>query len=185
MKHLILVIMLTSLVHFSAQAQESFGKALNLGLGAGGYSGYYGYADRSFLVFHVDYEFEIARSLTLGPTVSLYTFSDSYHWGDANTLSKSYSYRQIVIPIGIKGSYYFDDLLNANERWDFYAAGSLGLTLMNSRWDKEYNGDKNHFQGPNSILLDLHVGAEYHFYSRLGIFLDISTGVSMFGLTIH
>jgi hypothetical protein len=35
------------------------------------------------------------------------------------------------------------------------------------------------------LFLDLHLGAEYHLNNRVGLFLDLSTGVSTIGLAIH
>lgn len=168
-----------------AQAQEKFGGTLNLGLGVGGYAGYYGYLGRSVPVFHMNYEFDVARYFTLAPFISVYTFSDKYYYGSNNTPYQNYGYRETVLPIGLKGTYYFDELLTADGDWDFYLAGSLGAALVRSRWDDGYTGDRNYYNRGNSVFLDLHIGAEYHLNSRAGIFLDISTGVSTLGLAIH
>ena len=123
--------------------------------------------------------------MILAPFVSFFTFSNNYYWGNKNFPDRYYSYRETVIPIGVKGTYYFDDLLKANEKWDFYLAGSLGFAIVNSHWEEGYGGDQNYYHGPNSLFLDLHIGTEYHFNSRVGAFLDLSTGVSTIGLAIH
>lgn len=157
-------------------ADARYGHTLNLGLGVGGYSGYYKYAGRSLPVFHINYEFDVARSFTLAPFISFYTF---------NGRNNNYGYRETVIPIGVKGTYYFDDILNASSPWDFYLAGSLGFALVNSSWDAGYTGDKNYYHNGSGLLLDVHIGAEYHFNNRLGMFLDLSSGVSTIGLAIH
>lgn len=168
-----------------ANATEKFGKTLNLGLGAGGYSGFYGYIGHTLPVFHVDYEFDVASSFTLAPFLNFYTYSNSYYWGNNNVPYQYYSYRETVIPIGIKGTYYFDKLLKANSKWDFYLAGSLGFAIVNSTWENGYYGDKNYYHQPSSLFLDAHIGAEYHMTKRLGLFLDLSSGVSTIGLAIH
>ena len=93
-------------------SSEKYGNTLNLGFGIGGYYGYYSYIGRSLPVFNINYELDIARNFTLAPFVTFYTYKDKY-------------YRETVIPIGAKGSYYFDNLLNAGSNWDFYLAGSL------------------------------------------------------------
>lgn len=36
-----------------------------------------------------------------------------------------------------------------------------------------------------ALYLDGHIGAEYHISQKIGIFLDLSSGVSTFGLAIH
>jgi len=170
-----------------ANSNEKYGKTLNLGLGVGGYSGYYGYIGHSLPVFHIDYEFNVAKNFTLAPFASFYTYRNKFYWGDNhnNYPYKYYYYRETVIPIGVKASYYFDQLLKVNSKWDFYLAGSLGFAISFSSWDGDYYGDKNYYRDANPLLLDIHAGAEYHINNRLGIFLDISSGVSTIGLAIH
>lgn len=186
MKKLILItILFISIFHFSSYAQEKYGKTLNLGLGIGGYAGYYGYVGRSLPVFHVNYEFDVAKNFTLAPFISFYTFSNNYYWGNKNYPYRYYTYRETVIPVGVKGTYYFDDLLKANSKWDFYLAGSLGFAIVNSTWDDGYYGDRNYYHGGSGLFLDLHIGTEYHFTNRIGAFLDLSSGVSTIGLAIH
>jgi hypothetical protein len=100
---------------------------------------------RSVPVFHVDYEFDVAKSFTLAPFISFSSYRTGYYWGDKNDPYKYYYYHETVIPIGVKGTYYFDKLLNANSNWDFYLAGSLGFAIVNSSWDSGYNGDRNYY----------------------------------------
>lgn len=149
-------------------------------MGVGGYSGYYKYAGRSLPVFHVNYEFNVAKDFTLAPFLSLYTFRDDRYWNN-----DYYTYRETVIPVGVKGTYYFDNILQASSNWDFYLAGSLGVAIVNSRWDAGYNGDKKYYNGGSPLFLDLHIGAEYHFNKRVGAFLDLSSGISTIGLALH
>lgn len=166
---------------------ENYGNTLNLGVGVGGYSGNYGNSGRSLPVFHIDYELNAGTNFTLAPFISFYTYSNSYYWGDKkkNYPYKYYYYRETVIPIGLKGTYYFDQLLNANSKWDFYLAASLGFTIVNSSWDNDYYGDRNYYNHSSHMNFDLHIGTEYHLNNNLGIFLDLSTGVSTIGLAIH
>jgi hypothetical protein len=176
-KTYILFLLLVFSLTFNTSAQrvttgEKYGSTLNLGLGIGGYSGYYSYIGRSLPVFHLNYEFDVANNFTLAPFLTFYTYNQDY-------------YRESVIPVGVKGSYYFDQILNANSNWDFYLAGSLGFALVNSRWDNKYQGDKGYYQKARPLFLDLHLGTEYHFNDKIGAFLDISTGVSTIGLSFH
>jgi hypothetical protein len=184
-KIFILTVFFISALSFNSKAQESYGGTLNLALGVGGYSGYYKYAGRSLPVFHVNYEFGVAKNFTLAPFISVYTFRDKYYWGNANYPDRYYDYRETVIPVGLKGTYYFDQILKASSPWDFYLAGSLGFAIVNSHWEDGYYGDKNYYHGGSSVFLDVHIGAEYHLNNRLGIFLDLSSGVSTIGLAIH
>jgi len=191
-KIIITSLFLLSLLNFKSFAQEKapaekYGKTLNLGLGIGGYSGYYGYVGRSLPVFHINYEFDVAKNFTLAPFLSFYSYRNGYYWGNNNKNYpyKFYYYHETVIPIGGKGTYYFDDLLKANSKWDFYLAGSLGFAIVNSSWDSDYYGDRDYYNHGTSLFLDLHIGTEYHFNNHLGAFLDLSTGVSTIGLAIH
>ena len=174
-------------IQFSAISQngyEKYGKTLNLGVGIG-YSGYYGYVGHTLPVMTINYELDVVKSLTLAPFVSVYTFSDNYYWGNNNNTYRYYSYRQTVVHVGVKGTYYFDKLLKANAKWDFYSAASVGFAIVNSRWDDGYDGNRNYYRNPNPLFLDAHIGAEYHINNRVGLFLDLSTGVSTIGLAIH
>ncbi|PKP02219.1 MAG: hypothetical protein CVU11_12600 [Bacteroidetes bacterium HGW-Bacteroidetes-6] len=176
-KTLITAFILCSLFSINVSAQttssgESYGKTLNVGLGIGGYYGYYSYVGQTMPVFHLDYEFDVANNFTLAPFVTFYSY-------------RNRDYRETVIPIGGKGTYYFDQILNANSNWDFYLAGSLGFAIVNVAWDSDYYGDHDYYNRGNPMFFDFHIGTEYHFNSRLGIFLDLSTGVSTIGLAIH
>lgn len=167
------------------QTSEKHGKTLNLGLGAGGYSGYYGYIGRTLPVFHLNYEFDATKNFTIAPFITFYTYTNSYYWGDKNNQHRYYSYRETVVPVGVKGTYYFDKLLGAGPRWDFYLAGSLGFAVVNSRWESGYEGDKKYYHSGNRLFLDAHIGAEYHINKRTGLFLDLSNGVSTIGIALH
>ena len=184
-KSIIISLFFIAILSFTISAQErtyssSYGKTLNLGLGIGGYSGYSGYVGHSLPVLHVDYEFDVANSFTLAPFLNFYTYRNDYRWNGT-----WYTYRETVIPIGVKGTYYFDRLLNANSDWDFYLAGSLGFAIVNTTWDAGYGGDKYIYHDSSPLFLDLHIGTEYHLNSRLGLFLDLSTGISTIGLAVH
>jgi hypothetical protein len=180
---IILILLSVAATNLPAQKgvyTEKFGHTLNIGLGIG----YYGYAGRTMPVLHLDYEFSVAKDFTLAPFISFYSYRRDYYYGNPHD-GHRYYYHETVVPIGVKGTYYFDDLLDANPKWDFYLAGSLGFAIANSRWDDGYYGDRNVYHGANPLFLDLHIGTEYHFNDRIGAFLDLSTGVSTIGLAIH
>jgi hypothetical protein len=189
-KTIIIFLLFCSIISINAMAQrgntgEKYGKTLNLGIGIGGYSGYYGYVGHSLPVLNINYEFDAASSFTLAPFASFYSYTNSYYWGNKNYPYKYYNYRETVIPIGVKGSYYFDKIFDANSNWDFYLAGSLGFSIVSASWDSDYYGDKNYFHNGSSLFLDIHAGVEYHMSSHLGLFLDLSSGVSTIGLAFH
>lgn len=165
----------------TTRAVEKFGNTLNLGLGLG----YYGYAEHLIPVLHADYEFGVVRNFTLAPFISYFSYQNNYYWGNPHYSYRNYSYRETIVPIGIKGTYYFDRLLHANSKWDFYGAGSLGFAIRKTTWENGYYGDRSVSHGASDLYLDLHIGAEYHLNRKAGLFLDLSTGVSTFGLAIH
>lgn len=171
--------------HVSAQeapSPERYGSTLNLGLGIG----YYGYVGHSMPVVHADFEFNVARNFTLAPFITVYSYQNNYYWGNPNNPYRYYSYRQTVIPIGVKGTYYFDQILNAGPRWDFYLAGSLGFVYRKTTWEGGYYGETTVINnGTSGLYLDVHIGTEYHFNDKLGMFLDLSTGISTIGLSFH
>jgi len=178
----ILSVTLALLLCTKANAQgERYDHTLNLGLGIG----YYGYVNRSIPVFHVNYELPVAKDFTLAPFLTFYSYSNEYYWGNPHYPYRFYSYRETVIPIGVKGTYYFDELLKASSKWDFYLAASLGFAIRSVSWDADYYGDKYAYHSSSGLYLDFHIGTEYHFNDRLGMFLDLSTGVSTLGLAIH
>ena len=164
------MIITVTLIAFNASAQhaEKYGNTFNIGLGLG----YYGYVHQSIPVIHANYEFDVAGNFTLAPFITVFSYRDNY-------------YRQSVVPVGVKGSYYFDQLVDADSKWDFYLAGSLGFAIRSTTWDNGYNGQTNNDVGAGPLYLDLHIGTEYHFNRKLGAFLDLSTGVSTIGLSIH
>ena len=158
---------------------EEYGNTLNLGVGIG----YYGYVGHSMPVLHADYEIQVANNFTLAP--SFFSYQNYYYWGNPNYPYRNYSYRETVIPIGVKGSYYFDQILGAGPKWDFYLAATLGVAIRKTTWENGYYGETTVEHGSSGLYLDGHIGTEYHLNNKLGLFLDLSTGISTFGLAIH
>ncbi len=167
-------------------SSEKFGHTLNLGVGIG----YYGYIGHSIPVIMANYEFDVAKNFTLAPFIGVYSYQNYYYWGYPNRPKwdpsyREYSYRETAVPVGVKGTYYFDQLLGAGSKWDFYGAGSIGFVFRSVTWDSDYYGDRRAYHSSSNLYLDVHVGTEYHCTEKLGLFLDLSTGVSTFGLGIH
>ncbi len=181
-KLIALLMLITSSVDSIAQETgEKYGRTLNFGVGIG----YYGYVGSSMPVLHLNYEFNVARNFTLAPFVSFYSYSRRYYWGNKNYPYKNYRYHVTVVPVGVKGTYYFDNLLGAGSKWDFYLAGSIGFNIVNSTWDDDYYGDRDVYRHASPLYLDGHIGAEYHASNKIGFFLDLSSGVSTIGIAIH
>jgi len=161
--------------------REKYGNTINLGLGLG----YYGYVGYTTPALHFDFEIDIARNLTIAPSISIFRHNQTYYWGNKNYPYKYYGYTETVIPVGAKVSYYFDELLKANPRWDFYLAGTAGFKIRTRTWDNDYYGETNVQTQTTNVFVDLHIGSEFHMNDKLGLFLDLSTGMSTFGLAIH
>jgi hypothetical protein len=186
MKTTIYTLALLFILVLNTSAQEStypekYGKTLNLGVGLG----YYGYVGHPLPVGSLNYEFDVAKNFTLAPFVGFYSYQQHYYWGTKDVPHRNYYYKTVVVPVGVKGTYYFDQLFRANAKWDFYAAGSVGFAFRNSVWENGYYGDREVLQSTSPLYLDAHIGAEYHMTQKAGLFLDLSTGVSTFGLAIH
>jgi hypothetical protein len=182
-----ILILLISFFSLHSYAQEKYGTTVNLGVGIGGYSGYYhnlgGYAP----VVHLDVEFPVARNFTLAPFINFYSYTYRYH---LNNPYGDYVYKVNIIPVGVKGTYYLDELLQAGPKWDFYVGGSLGVVLVRSSWNDTYYYDHGYYTGYYTnqdphLYLDLHIGAEYHVSTRVGLYLDLSNGLSTVGIAIH
>jgi hypothetical protein len=162
-------------------AGEKYGKTLNGGVGIG----YYGYIGHAMPVLHANFEFDVAKNLTLAPFITYYSYQNNYYWGNPKYPYRDYSYRQTVIPVGVKGTYYFDQLLKAGSKWDFYLGASLGFAIRKTTWENGYYGETTVQHGSSGLYFDGHIGTEYHLNSKAGLFLDLSSSISTFGLAIH
>lgn len=179
-KKLLLIILLVSGINTYAQDNSEYGNTLNLGVGIG----YYGYIGSSTPVFHMNYEIGVAENFTLAPFLTYFQYRRYQYWNGPNNPGRNYYYQQTVIPIGLKGTYYFDDILNAGSKWDFYLAGSLGAAIRRTRWEDGYNGERE-YRGSGPLYFDFHIGTEYHLNDKAGLFLDLSSGISTVGLAVH
>lgn len=160
---------------------EKYGTTLNAGVGLG----YYGYIGHSTPVLHADLELDVAKNFTLAPFITYLSYTNYYYWGNNQNPYRNYKYKQTVMPVGLKGTYYFDKALGATSKWDFYLAGSLGFAIRKTVWEEGYYGDYKVEKGTSGLYLDGHIGTEYHLSSKAGIFLDLSTGISTVGVAIH
>ncbi|MCW3121640.1 MAG: hypothetical protein JWQ38_1132 [Flavipsychrobacter sp.] len=168
----------TKIVVKKQHGGEQFGNTLNLGLGLG----YYGYFGQTAPLFSVNYEINVARNFTLAPSVGIASFrSDRFY----DYAGHHYYYHRTIVPIALKGTYYFDELLGAGPNWDFYLGASLGFVYSRTVWDDGYYGTYTAAGGTSRLYLDGHIGTEYHFNRKLGLFLDLSSGISTIGLAIH
>lgn len=132
----------------------------------------------------VNYEFLVNNNFTIAPFAGIVSFRTSYFEGVTLV-----DYRERVIPMGIKATYYFDNLLNLGPNWDLYAAASVGYLYHDVSWNASYSAGvtikEKAFTEVEPMYLDLHIGAEYHLSRRTGIIADVSRGVSTVGIALH
>lgn len=155
------LVILSTVLIASANAQnepaEKFGKVLNLGLNLP--NGKY------LLMPTINYEFDIARNVTLAPVVEGYAVRDNV-FGSDNESGAAFVF-------AAKGCYYFDQLFHAGPKWDFYAGVSAGFAYE-SITDKEDNTTEKSIKRVNPKA---HVGAQLNIKSNMGLFLDVSRRV--------
>ncbi|PBQ32860.1 hypothetical protein CNR22_14120 [Sphingobacteriaceae bacterium] len=173
-----ILVLLTALTSSLKSQNEKFGNSLNVGIGAA----YAGFGP----AVNVNYEFDVFRNFTLAPFISAMTYRDYNYWGSPNHPYKNYYYRETSVPVGVKASYYFDEWLKAGERWDFYVGTSIGVAYRATTWESGYDGNRRVERRYESPLYgSMHIGSECHLTERVGIYLDLSTGLSTFGLGFH
>lgn len=181
-----LVLLLTAFLAANVNAQktgksEKYGTTLNAGFGIG----YYGYIGHSAPVIHADLELDVAKNFTLAPFITYLSYTNYYYWGNNQNPYRNYKYKQTIMPIGVKGTYYFDQVLGASSKWDFYLAGSLGFAIKKTTWEDGYGGVTKVENGSSGLYLDGHIGTEYHLTNKVGLFLDLSSGISTAGVAFH
>jgi hypothetical protein len=177
----LLTLVLFGMMGTKLNAQEEYGHTLNIGAGIG----YYGYIGHTTPAIMLNYEFDLPGDFTVAPFIGFYSYSNYYYWGDQNYPYRNYSYRETVVPLGAKFAYYFDDLLHAGKRWDFYGAASLGVAFHTVTWENGYYGDRSVSSDASPLYLNLHIGARYYVSDKVGLFLDLSTGMSTVGVSFH
>jgi hypothetical protein len=161
--------------------REYYGHTLNGGIGLV----YFGYVGYTVPAVHFNYEFDVARNFTLAPFITYFAYQEYTYWGSPLYPYRDYYYRESVMPLGVKGTYYFDRLLGAGPNWDFYLGASLGFAVTKTVWEEGYYGDRAVRRGSTGLYLDGHIGTEYHLSRKAGLVLDISSGISTLGLAVH
>jgi hypothetical protein len=162
-------------------AGEVYAQSLNISAG----TGYYRYVGYNVPVVHANYELPVDELLTVAPFAAFYRYETNYYWGDETHTPRYFHYSEKVLPIGIKVTGYLDELINAGKRWDFYAAGSIGLIIRKTSWVADYEGPRKINPGTGGMFLDFHVGTEFHCTRMLGIQLDCAAGETTLGLAFH
>ncbi len=185
LKRILYTFLLVSAVAFGSQAQSRKsssskpGNMLNLGVGVGFRGGLSG------VPVMASYEIGVAPSFVLAPFVGFGTYRVRHgdYWV-GNTYFEGHYHRRFYVPLGVRGQYYFDDLLGLNDKFDVYGGGALGLTIWGgSDLDHDYDNDYYDDGGISWLYLNAMIGARYHFNNKLSAYVDLSTGISTIGLS--
>ncbi len=165
------------------KAGEQYGKTLNFGLG----SSWYGHYRVPVNMLHLNYEFDVAKQVTIAPFISYYIHNYGGYYAHPRFSYRTYRYYETLIPIGVKGNFYLDDAIHLNKQWDMYLGASLGAGIIRTSRTVVYDNDKyvyrNVYGGTTPLFLDIHLGGRYHINERVGVFLDLSTAISSIGLS--
>ncbi len=159
---------------------ESYGNTVNVGLSLA----YYKFVGEAVPAVRINYEIDVAEDITVAPFVGYFGFH-SFAFPDKNSPLYRHYYREIVMPMGATGYYYFDGLLGDHEAWDFYAGLSLGIQYRRKTWTDGYVGASTVAKNTADFYYDGHIGVEYHLSSKIGAYLDLSKGMTMFGIGVH
>lgn len=166
-------------------ANDQYGKTFNLGFG----NSWYGTYRVPVSMLHLNYEFDVANQFTLAPFISYHIHNRGIYNNYYRYEDRRYRYYETIVPIGVKGTYYLDDAINLDNKFDLYLAGSLGFALVRNRYEYVgYDGRtrvyRNAYGGTTPLFLDAHLGFEYHINPKIGMFVDLSTTISTIGLSI-
>lgn len=139
-------------------------KLVTVGVGASGWG----------IPVFVRYEMPVADNITVGGDFSFQSKSEKY---------ASYKWNHTIVGLNGRGSYHFNELLNASDEWDFYAGATLGYYIWNTKYDGsgsfDYTGS-----GSGGFSLGAHVGARYFVNENLGITAEAGGGSVLAGGTI-
>lgn len=69
------------------------------------------------------------------------------------------------LTIGVKGNYYFDNIIGMTDPWDFYAGANAGYGLWMG------NGNDS-----NDFALGLQVGGRWFWNEKWGLYLELGGG---------
>jgi outer membrane immunogenic protein len=123
----------------------------------------------------VRYEHPVADNITVGGSVSYQSKSETY---------ASYKWKHSITGLNARGSYHFNELLDAPNDWDFYAGASLGYFI----WNTKYSGSGTIFDytgsGSGGFSISGHAGARYFVKDNLGITLELGGGSVLSGGTL-
>ncbi|MBB6459564.1 hypothetical protein [Flammeovirga kamogawensis] len=120
------------------------------------------------LAFQADYEFNLARDFTVGPSVSYSSW-------------KNNNYNYYNIGLGARFRWYADRVLNiTHPKWDVFANGDIGFNINGNNVPDGQNATSY-----SALWLGIGIGGKFHFNEKIGLQLIIGSGAQIgihFGL---
>ncbi len=161
MKTKILLCALALATVCSVQAQEKYNN-IHVGLEASNYGfGVMGSAN-----------FNVVDNVAVGPIVMLKFNGNAIGY---------YRWFNTFIGLGVKGDYYFDELLPIPKEFDVYAGGHAGWYIVRST--SSYNGPAAiYYDTPKSKygngrpFVQVEVGGRWHFKPKMSLFAEVYSG---------
>ncbi|KAA9354811.1 MULTISPECIES: hypothetical protein [Larkinella] len=155
-----LLVMSLLLVGTQSFAQYQKGdKLLNAGIGLGAYYG-------GGIPLGASFEVGVTDEISVGAQVDFYTWSYSSYW------------RYTFVPIGVRGSYHVNELLNlGNDKLDLYAGVGIGYRISSYKYDGPGGSIYSDSYGSGAFF-NLHLGGRYYFKPNIGAFAEVGYGVA-------
>ncbi|MCF6352042.1 MAG: hypothetical protein L3J06_03430 [Cyclobacteriaceae bacterium] len=155
-----LLFTVNSFAQFNPAANDS--KMLSVGLGVSGWG----------IPIYGRYEFSVADNITVGGVLSY----QSKRYG-----IPGFDYRLSYFGIAARGSYHFNELLGADDKWDFYAGATLGYYFSSFSGDA-FAGSNN--LGDGGLGVGVHIGARYFINEKIALNAEFGGGSAVSGATI-
>ena len=152
----------TTQAQFNPYADEA--KMLTAGIGISGWG----------VPIFVRFEAPVADNITVGGGLSYQSKGENY---------VGYKWRHTIFGLTGRGSYHFNELLEANDDWDFYAGLGLGYYFWNTSYDD--SGSSVNWSGTNygGFSVGIHLGARYFVSEKVGLNLEVGGGTVLGGAT--
>ena len=123
----------------------------------------------------VRYEHPVADNITVGGAASFQTHSENW---------SSYKWKHTIVGLNARGSYHFNEIINAPDEWDFYGGVSLGYYIWNTKYDGPGSAYVYSGGGSGGFNIGAHVGATYFVKDNLGITVELGGGSVLAGGTL-
>lgn len=123
----------------------------------------------------VRYEAPVADNITVGGGLSYQTKGETY---------SSYKWNHTIFGITARGSYHFNELLEVNDEWDFYAGLSLGYYVWNQKYDGGSTSITYSGAGNGGFSVGVHLGGRYFVKDNIAINLEVGGGSVLSGGTL-